>query len=585
VINVNPAQKFTAANGSQQLVTNASKALVLATAATGNTGSFEFEPSGNCALFPEAPTNASGSTFKGKGVDKPVLGFADVHVHISATTFLGGAHSGSPFHPYGITQALGSCANIHGPNGQRDVVGNFLGDTPTGQHDTNGWPTFTSWPAAKSLTHEGMYYKWVERAWLSGLRIMVNDLVENEVLCNLQASSLGNATQNCNEMDSAISQITFMYNLQDYIDAQEGGPGKGWFRIIKTPAEAREVINQGKLAVVLAIEISHLFNCSIYDEVAKCDKATIDAQLDRLYNAGVRQMFPIHEFDNAFGGNGIFNGFVLNLGNKKDTNRFWRTYDCPEVEYLYGAGAIMQSADPSGGTNPISQALIAQTGGQLPIYNTTKKQCNAFKMTDLGKYAFEKLIEKKIIIEVDHLELSIKEDLLKITEAKVPQYPLVSTHGGHGGITMDQAKRILASGGIIYPYKGNGTDFKGIFDTLKKIKADNFFFSVGYGADTNGLGAQAGPRKSGAVPVKYPFTLFQGEGFGSQFAGFSPIVFDKQKSGQRSFDINGEGMAHYGLVADFVEEVRIEGGEEAVTALFNSAEGYLQMWERVLNRP
>jgi hypothetical protein len=44
------------------------------------------------------------------------------------------------------------------------------------------------------------------------------------------------------------------------------------------------------------------------------------------------------------------------------------------------------------------------------------------------------------------------------------------------------------------------------------------------------------------------------------------------------------GRPHYGLVADYVEEVRIEGGEEAVTALFNSAEAYLQMWEKTVNR-
>ena len=41
-------------------------------------------------------------------------------------------------------------------------------------------------------------------------------------------------------------------------------------------------------------------------------------------------------------------------------------------------------------------------------------------------------------------------------------------------------------------------------------------------------------------------------------------------------------MSHYGLVADFVEEVRIEGGQEALNALYNSAETYLQMWEQTL---
>ncbi len=42
------------------------------------------------------------------------------------------------------------------------------------------------------------------------------------------------------------------------------------------------------------------------------------------------------------------------------------------------------------------------------------------------------------------------------------------------------------------------------------------------------------------------------------------------------------GAAHYGMFADMVEQVRIEGGEEATTALYNSAEAYLRMWEQTL---
>jgi len=44
------------------------------------------------------------------------------------------------------------------------------------------------------------------------------------------------------------------------------------------------------------------------------------------------------------------------------------------------------------------------------------------------------------------------------------------------------------------------------------------------------------------------------------------------------------GTAHYGMVADYVEEIRLEGGREAVDALYNSAEAYLQMWERITHR-
>src|SRR3546814_9055228 len=86
----------------------------------------------------------------------------------------------------------------------------------------------------------------------------------NEVLCRLEsaaiaANDLGHDLSSvvpdlsklpnpaaCNEMESAVGQIQFMRDMQYYIDAQEGGPGKGWFRIVETPAEARKVINDGK---------------------------------------------------------------------------------------------------------------------------------------------------------------------------------------------------------------------------------------------------------------------------------------------------------------------------------------------------
>src|SRR3546814_18942075 len=63
-------------------------------------------------------------------------------------------------------------------------------------------------------------------------------------------------------MNLGIAQVKYLYQLQDYVDAQEGGPGKGWFRIVSSPADARKVINDGKLAVVPGLEFADLFNCT-----------------------------------------------------------------------------------------------------------------------------------------------------------------------------------------------------------------------------------------------------------------------------------------------------------------------------------
>ena len=56
---------------------------------------------------------------------------------------------------------------------------------PAGSTTPSGWPTFKDWPNHDSLTHEQSYYKWLERAWRGGLRVFVNLLVDNAVLCEV----------------------------------------------------------------------------------------------------------------------------------------------------------------------------------------------------------------------------------------------------------------------------------------------------------------------------------------------------------------------------------------------------------------
>ncbi len=36
-----------------------------------------------------------------------------------------------------------------------------------------------------------------------------------------------------------MAQIRTLKGLQSYVDAQSGGPGRGWFRLVYSPAQAR----------------------------------------------------------------------------------------------------------------------------------------------------------------------------------------------------------------------------------------------------------------------------------------------------------------------------------------------------------
>jgi hypothetical protein len=60
------------------------------------------------------------------------------------------------------------------------------------------------------------------------------------------------------------------------------------------------------------------------------------------------------------------------------------------------------------------------------------------------------------------------------------------------------------------------------------------------------------------------------------------VTFDRQRTGTRTFDINRDGVAHYGLYPDWVEDLRMVAGDEIVDDLVRGPEAYLQMWERAV---
>ncbi|PTU31505.1 peptidase M19 [Stenotrophobium rhamnosiphilum] len=593
-------------SANKSLATDASGKLVLSDAP----GTFKFAPTTGCTPYPEMPVDIDGETYKGSGVNKPVIGFADGHTHMMMSSELsdgsrnvgpsaGGVLYGMPFNRFGVGEALKNCEAVHGPNGLLDPD-TIIHTAPT-PHETPGWPTFIGWPTADSNTHQGMYYKWVERAWKAGLRVQVDLGTNINALCELGAAFIG-ATHpgtpipDCNDMSIGTKQVQYMYEIRDYVDAQEGGPGKGWYQPVKSPAEARKVINEGKLAVVPGVEFADLFDCTVNFvgpiESIGCTKEDIDTKLDELYALGVRQIYPFHDVNSALGGTGIFNGLAINLIGFLQTQAFWKTYNCPRggegPTYFYNAGAEMTTAIPGTGSDPLTQAVFAAGGGVLPVY-PAGRQCNSRGITELGRYAIEQIMKKKMVIDIDHAELSIKQDIIDIAKAQKPQYPLVSMHGGHGGISQEQAIDVLKLGGVIYPYAPNGKGAAEFIQKIKPIWPAGRPLAMGYGFDGNGFGGYAGPRGAGSKgDIVYPFTLFKGPGWGPQFAaaGIKPITVNKltiPESG-KSWNPDEVGTAHYGLIADYVEQTRIEGGQEAIDALYNSAEAYLQMWEKVVNR-
>src|SRR3546814_14593859 len=98
---------------------------------------------------------------------------------------------------------------------------------------------------------------------------MVNLLVENRVLCEIYPLKLNP----CDELASVRLQAQRIRELERSTDAQSGGPGEGWFRIVAAPDEARALSNQGQLAVLPGLGVAAPFGCSSSLRVPQCSAA------------------------------------------------------------------------------------------------------------------------------------------------------------------------------------------------------------------------------------------------------------------------------------------------------------------------
>ena len=76
--------------------------------------------------------------------------------------------------------------------------------------------------------------------------------------------------------------------------------------------------------------------------------------------------------------------------------------------------------------------------------------------------------------------------------------------------------------------------------------ARDHYFGVGLGSDTGGFSELPGPPSDAAQnPLQYPFHSYMGN-----------VEFAREQTGERTFDLNTDGVAHYGLVPDLLADTQ-----------------------------
>ncbi len=577
-----------------------------------------FESASDCRPHPELTLDASGEVQQTTFEDGALYGIVDTHSHILSNFAFGGGgiFHGGAFHRLGIEHALPDCEPFHGPNGRRDFFGYafdsagadgadlatilpdlLVGELSVDNHVTTGYPDFTEWPNAPTRsTHQTQYYRWLERAHLAGLRLVIQHATTNSVICNLTVGEgVQQARYSCNDMVAVDRIIEETYAMERYIDAQAGGPGMGWFRIAQTPAEARQFITEGKMAVVLGIETSDLFDCMLVprEDGPICDEAYITQQLDDYYARGIRAIFPVHKYDNAFSPGDGDRAFI-EMGNFLNSGHWSNfTEDCPGVPARFDNGDVFfgglnmprdeyDSPPPNDFSNFPEQPLTVAFPhigalGEPPLVGD---YCQNATMTPRGEFLLTEMMARGMIIEIDHLPQWSYQRAFEMLEEF--DYPGVGTHGGTNDGQLYQVGGVSKTGLGRCREAGNpGATVQRLTDRVDLITANGGYPAEGFGFDLNGFAGAPGPRfGEGACPepqedpVTYPFTSYAGD-----------VEFTEPSIGNRVLDFNNEGMVHIGLLPELLDDARRDAvSEDDLEPLFRSAEGYIRMWERAEER-
>lgn len=609
--------------------------------ALGNDERWSIFKADGCACSPELEPDIA-TDVQVQPTTGPIVGYADTHAHTFSNLGFGTyeMHGEAFDDRYGIRGALPWCSFSHGREGATDLIGLINHGRA---HKESGFPQFDGWPVWNDLNHQHQYYKWIERAYRGGLRLQVMLAVNNELICgaskltvaasaaSMSIAALGlipptarDLTISCDDMSALDRQIDRAKAMERFIDAQSGGEGKGWYRIADSAADARKIMESGKMAVILGTEVDTLFGCSAN---TPCTTEQVDTELDRLYDKGVRYVFPVHILDNAFGGAAQYNWLFI-AANVAKNEELFKVETCadPKVTKRMVWRDLL----------PTSQELVNNLCGLAPnlpddlgIGLTTACQktlpnwlvppagpgghCNARGLTDLGAHLVNRLMDKGMIIDIDHMGSKTLEGVLAIAEAR--DYPLVAGHTPF----RDQAtnpdevfkspltiQRIQRLGGILSPVLNSGASKDDTKDFGIKVANDcpgsskgwaqNYLYlvdqlggpeaaAVPFGSDMNGWLSQPSPRfgddscskkggESDPMPkVEYPFSAYLGGGTFGQLSR-DPRTGD-------GFDYNTYGLANVGLLPDFVQDLENVGlTKEDLQPLFRSAEGVVKMWEK-----
>lgn len=509
---------------------------------------------------------------------RPLTGFVDMHTHPRSDL----AYGTQLFYgkPYGDMAAeLKDCSSFHGSWGAKNKHGNVfrwkLAEETEHQYCKTwvdgkaGYPDFATWPSWCSILHQQMWVDWIARAHAGGLNVMVALTAHSHCIADAAETQGPYADE-----EVLVSSVAGIKDLVSHSDFME---------VAYSPLDVRRIVGKGKLAVIIGVESDNIGNFYSPADHAKGDfdpnpsEQAIAAELDKLWDLGVRYMFPVHLTNNVFGGTAVYIP-EFNIANKYNTGSEFM----PEAVDTRSTGIAFDLTHPILTTNPEAEFLACMAlrlaGGILPKQiNPSRAENytywdsipgsghrNALGLTDKGRFAVTYMMQKGFLIDIDHMSDKMATAVLALAAER--DYPVNSGHNGLRGPagseaqrTADQYRQIIGLGGMV----GLGhCDYASNFVAqYRRVLVVTDHKNLAIGTDVNGF-----------YPLPHPDTTIT-------------VAYDDDLSrcsaGNRTWDINVDGFAHYGLFPDYLRSWQAAGMTAAEQGVFmRSAEDFTVMWEK-----
>jgi microsomal dipeptidase-like Zn-dependent dipeptidase len=522
------------------------------------------------------PTPQTGATLRG---------YVDLHTHpLSNLAFggkllYGGVDVGAllPADPdcnhnvraASMQQALGHDNSTHGGV---NIFSNQCGDSIRSQvihglqtankgadppDDAHGAPDFKDWPVWNDITHQKMWVDWIRRAYDSGLRVMVALAVNNKTLGDATAGPGDYPTDDRSSADLQIAETkSFVSRHTDFME------------VAYSAADLERIVRANKLAVVLGVEVDNIGNLHT---VHPLTDGEISNEINRLYNEGVRYIFPIHVIDNAFGGTAVYLG-TFNMSNYREAGHFW------DITCSNAGDQITYKYVPDG--FDLAIAAVKATKLHIDILRNppTPPNCapgtghvNSRSLTPEGVFAIKEMMRHGMLIDIDHMSERSMLQTLQLAESVPGKYPLNSGHSGERGIFNANSERSLTAAeyrriGETHGMAGVGSADVDAYTWVQEynavVQAMGSGAVAGFGTDTDGLAMGMKPRPHSAVRYDASFPM--------------------SRLGNKEWDYNTQGVAHYGMLADFLKDAATAPGGGALIQnnLMNGAQYFLDTWKK-----